>query len=138
VFAGFNDGPGQIPFFTPGTIAELDLPAGDYVIFAKLIVEQPSSPGGYEHAVPVGCKLTAGNDFDVANGVLNIHPLSYSYLDGSNITELTLQVVHSFSEPGSVVLSGSHASLAPSVRYRNLKIIAIEASSISNVFLGGN
>src|SRR5262249_56322 len=40
VFAGFNDGPGQIPNVVPGTLAELNLPAGDYVIFAKLIVEK--------------------------------------------------------------------------------------------------
>lgn len=54
---------------------------------------------------------------------------------------LTLQVVHSFSESGSVVLSAAHAgalTVTPQVQFRDLKIIAIEASHISNVFLGVN
>ena len=54
---------------------------------------------------------------------------------------LTLQVVHSFSESGSVVLSAAHRgglTVTPQVQFRNIKIIATEASHISNVFLGAD
>ncbi len=49
---------------------------------------------------------------------------------------LTLQIVHDFSTPGSVTLSCYEDDSSLDLYFSNLKITAIEASSISNVFLG--
>src|SRR5688572_11892421 len=76
VFAGFNDGPGAIPpgappmvgdppDYEPQPIAELDLPRGDYAIFAKLLLVNDDPYGAF-----VRCRLTAGADSDAAYVVL--------------------------------------------------------------------
>jgi hypothetical protein len=49
---------------------------------------------------------------------------------------LNLNVVHQFSVPGTVTLACQTFGFVQSARYSNLKIIAIEAASVSNVFLG--
>ena len=49
---------------------------------------------------------------------------------------MTLQIVHDFSTPGSVTLSCYEDDSILDLYFSNLKITAIEASSISNVFLG--
>ena len=145
VFAGFDDGPGQILFTLTGdlpTIAELSLPAGDYAIFAKLTVEAEPLFDASSFQRPVLCKLSAGSDFDEATVVLEkIHSESSGESDGSYRLGLNLQVVHRFNTPDRVVLSaafGGALSVTPQVQFRDLKIIAIQASDISNVFLGGN
>jgi hypothetical protein len=145
VFAGFNDGPGQILFTLTGdlvTIAELGVPAGDYVIFAKMTLEAEPLIDEFSFQRPVFCKLTAGADFDRASVVLEkIHTENPGNTDGSYATGLTLQVVHRFTSPGRVVLSAAHGgalAVTPQVQFRDLKIIAIEVSDISNVFLGSN
>jgi hypothetical protein len=143
VFAGFNDGPNMFPYnFAFETIAEFNLPAGDYVIFAKLTLEAlPEEHASYQQQVT--CRLTAGADFDESAVVLEQEHIERESFppDGSNVMGLNLQLVHSFNPPGSVVLSGKIGPpfyFSPPVRFRNLKIIAIEASSISNVFLDAN
>ena len=81
-------------------------------------------------------------DFDESGVVLEaIHSDGSGETDGSYRMGLTLQLVHSFNAPGTVVLSAAHEgtlAVMPRVQYRDLKIIAIEASDISNVFLGSN
>jgi hypothetical protein len=143
VFAGFNDGPIVFPRnFAFQTIGELNVPAGDYVIFAKLTFEalQDSVANIKAH---VTCRLSAGSDFDESAVVLEQdHAEGFSF-DGSDAMGLNVQVVHRFSAPGSVVLKGKFESpptfgIEPPVRFRNLKIIAIQASDISNIFLAGN
>ena len=65
IFAGFNDGPRDLPDFIFGEelpqIAKLDLPAGNYAIFAKLVVTakefEDSSVTRQELAF---CQLSAG------------------------------------------------------------------------------
>ena len=145
VLAGYRDGPGPIPFMVTGDlvrIAELQLPAGDFVIFAKLTVESEPLFNETSFQRPVFCRLTAGADFDEARTVLEaIHSEDSGSSDGSYAAGVTLQVVHSFTAPGRVVLSAAHAgafAVAPQVQYRNLKIIAIEAADISNVLLSDN
>lgn len=143
VFAGFNDGPTMFPrnlLFQ--TIGELNLPAGDYVIFAKLTFEALQDPVA-NIRTHLTCRLSAGIDFDEAAVVLEQEHTEGFSSDGSNVMGLNLQVVHSFSASGSVVLKGKFElppsfGVDPPVRFRNLKIMAIEASDISNVFLGGN
>jgi len=143
VFAGFNDGPIVFPEnLAFQTIGELNVPAGDYIIFAKLTFEalQDSIANIKAH---VTCRLSAGSDFDESAVVLEQdHAEGFSF-DGSDAMGLNLQVVHRFSAPGSIVLRGKFVlpptfGIDPPVRFRNLKIIAIEASDISNIFLAGN
>jgi hypothetical protein len=111
VFAGFNDGPGQLSYaLTPDfpTIAELSLPAGDYAIFAKLTVEAEPLFSEFSFQRPVFCKLTAGADFDDGTVVLEkIHNESSGESDGSYRLGVNLQVVHSFNTPGRAVLSAA-------------------------------
>jgi hypothetical protein len=70
-----------------------------------------------------------------------IHSENPGDLDGSYAAGLTLHVVHSFTAPGTVVLSAAHGgalAVTPRVRYRSPKIIAVEASDIPNAILGDN
>ena len=128
VFSGYNDGPGQIPGDLT-TIAQLNVPAGSYSIFAKLTAESELigvSPTRIE------CRLGAGVDFDAAGVVVEEALLPFlGYLD-----TLNLNLVHQFSAAGTISLACQTFPFAHPARYSNLKIIAIEAASVSNVFLG--
>jgi hypothetical protein len=125
IFAGFNDGPGQVPDDL-APIARLDLPAGSYAISAKLMLANEFG------SVRIGCRLSAGSDFDDAGVVVEESLLPFfPYLD-----TLNLSVVHHFTEPGTVTLACESLVGNQSTHYRNLKIIAVQGSSISNVFLG--
>jgi hypothetical protein len=136
IVAGFDDGPGTIPadgFNPPTQIAALDLPAGNYAIFAKMTLVQPTDDAA-DVAGNVSCRLTAEADFDDAQ--LSLEDLG-SFL--GNIQGLTLQVVHHFAAPGEVALACKDTTnVEDKVHYQDLKIIAIEAASLSNVFLGGS
>lgn len=134
VFAGFNDGPGTIPAdFSLTQIAALDLPAGNYAIFAKMTLVQPSDDMR-EVAGTISCRLTAETDFDDAE--LTLEDLG-AFL--GNVKGLTLQVVHHFAAPGNVTLAcRDGTNNTDQVSYKDLKLIAIEAASLSSVFLGGS
>ena len=128
VFSGYNDGPGQIPDDL-ATIAELHLPAGSYSIFAKLTAENDLTGVG---PTRIECRLGAGVDFDDAGVVVEEAVFPFvGYLD-----TLNLNLVHQFSVAGTVTLACQTFGSVPTARYSNLKIVAIEAASVSNVFLG--
>ena len=94
---------------------------------------QPSDDAA-DTAGDVSCRLTAETDFDDAQ--LSLQDLG-SFL--GNIQGMTLQVVHHFAAPGEVTLACRDTTNGEDkVRYQHLKIIAIEATSLSNVFLGGS
>jgi hypothetical protein len=134
IYAGFNDGPGTIPVdFSLTQIAALDLPAGNYAIFAKMTLVQPTDDLG-DAAGTISCRLTAEADSDAAE--LTLEDLG-AFL--GNITGLTLQVVHHFAAPGNVTLACRDGTNGKDqVSYKDLKLIAVEAASLSNVFLGGS
>lgn len=144
IFAGFNDGIGEITDIgfaeESPPIAKLDLPAGSYAIFAKLNVI--TSKLEFE-TVPskrsISCLLSAGNDFDRSSALLEESD-DLLTIDNDEVV-MTLQVVHRFTQPGEAVLRCSKgidfADDVP-VGFSNLKIIALEGSHISNVFLGNN
>ena len=145
IFAGFNDGPHDLPNFVFGEevpqIAKLDLPAGNYAIFAKLVVTakeiEESSITRKEFVV---CRLDAGNDFDRSNALLEVQDDRPILAFTNDEVVLTLEVVHRFAEPGEAVLRCSKGAFAGSadMEFSNLKMIAVESANISNVFLGGN
>ncbi|MFL1901137.1 hypothetical protein ACJWDR_18770 [Streptomyces tauricus] len=99
-------------------VGRLRLPAGSYTIFAKLNLDVAS--GGNQH---IRCFLRAGGDFDrsIANhdGTIAFMPMS-------------LNVVHTFAAPGSVVLRCGHVFAGGSTPVSFIKITAIRASSLSN------
>jgi hypothetical protein len=145
IIAGFNDGPLELPRFIIGEeipqIAKLDLPAGNYAIFAKLVVTAKQ-----HEELPVTvkeftqCNLSAGNDFDNSGALLEVEDDRPIVTVDNDRVVLSLEVVHRFAEPGEAVLrcsKGAFAGDSP-MEVRNLKIIAVEAGSISNVFLGSN
>ncbi len=96
---------------------------------------QPTDEGS-EFAGTISCRLAAEADFDDAELTLEDNG---GFL--GDIKELTLQVVHHFAKPGSVTLACvdtlNGLEGEDQVVYRDLEIIAIEAASLSNVFLGG-
>jgi hypothetical protein len=140
-----DDGPLELPRFIIGEeipqIAKLDLPAGNYAIFAKLVVTAKQ-----HEELPVTvkeftqCNLSAGNDFDNSGALLEVEDDRPIVTVDNDRVVLSLEVVHRFAEPGEAVLrcsKGAFAGDSP-MEVRNLKIIAVEAGSISNVFLGSN
>jgi len=145
IIAGFNDGPLELPRFVIGEeipqIAKLDLPAGNYAIFAKLVVTAKQQE---EQVVTVKefaqCNLSAGNDFDNSSALLEVEDdRPIAAIDNDRVV-LSLEVVHRFAEPGEAILrcsKGVFAGDSP-MQVHSLKIIAMESGNISNVFLGGN
>jgi len=145
IIAGFNDGPLTLPEFHGGEeappLAKLQLPAGNYAIFAKLVVAD-----SHVEELPVTtkefalCKLSAGNDFDRSNVLLETEDDRPINAFSNDEVVLTLEVVHRFTEAGEAVIACSRLpeTLPTPMHVRNLKIVAIEGASISNTFLGGN
>jgi hypothetical protein len=145
IIAGFDDGPRDMPRFTFGEelpqIAKLNLPAGNYAIFAKLVVSAKDFEGPPITRKELAlCKLTAGSDFDSSNALLEVEDDRPTIDSINDEVVLTLEVVHRFAEPGEAVLRCSKGPFSGDgpMELKNLKIIAIEAASISNVFLGDN
>lgn len=145
IIAGFNDGPFDLQRFIIGEdlpqIAKLDLPAGNYAIFAKLVVtakQQEELPVTVKEFAQ--CNLSAGNDFDNSGALLEVEDDRPIITVDNDRVVLSLEVVHRFPEPGEAVLKCSKGALGGDspMEVRNLKIIAVEAGSISNGFLGSN
>jgi hypothetical protein len=129
--AGFKNGPGDVPSVpavtdVAATIATLALPAGSYAIFAKLYLEDLVTADVSDYVVV--CRLEAGSDFDETTTHVFFGPWR---------SPLTLQLVHSFSSAGSVVVKCRDDRSPPNTAttYRFLKITAIEQGSVSNVAL---
>ncbi|HEX7296513.1 MAG TPA: hypothetical protein VF251_12210 [Pyrinomonadaceae bacterium] len=145
IIAGFNDGPFELPQFNVEgdlpEIAKLELPAGNYAISAKLVVEAKQ---GEEFPISrkefATCRLNAGNDFDESSALLEVEDDRPIQVSTNDQVVLSLQVVHRFAEAGEAVLRCSKGAFAgnPPMEVSNIKIVAIEGSSVSNTFLGGN
>lgn len=143
IIAGFNDGPLALPRVIIGEempqIAKLDLPAGNYAIFAKLVVTAKQQE---ELLVTVKefaqCNLSAGNDFDNSSALLEVEDDRPIVAVDNDTVVLSLEVVHRFAEPGEAILRCSKGVFAGDtpMEIRNLKMIALEGGEISNVFLG--
>ncbi|MGB2717772.1 MAG: hypothetical protein WBC51_26545 [Vicinamibacterales bacterium] len=132
VFSGFNDGPVPLPRESGQIdIATLELPAGYFAIFAKLTVVNNGFNDDENARDRVICKLNALPDFDNAETLVEENGVFFR----EAMAGLTMQLVHKFSSPGSVTLSCYEDDSIPDLYFTNLKITAIEASSVSNVFL---
>jgi hypothetical protein len=116
--AGFKDGPGPVPS-NMDTIGKLDLPAGRYVILAKMYLNFPAEPGAQS---AVECHLTTGADFDVSRA-------SGEFTKPSQHT-LSFMVVHDFNAPGNARVTC--LDFNGGVQYRFLKIIAMPVATFVN------
>lgn len=134
VFAGFNDGPGDIPTGTGveqhgdplPVIGSLPLQPDAYVVVAKLWVKNTSNL-----ALLVSCRLSAGADFDWVTVTV----------EANDRAAMALTVVHEFSEADFqpvAVVGCKDAALEAGTEWNDLKIIATQVSDIANVFLGGS
>ena len=133
IFSGFQDGPLALPTGFPAEIARLHLPAGNFAITAKMTITNTLDEGFDDR---VQCMLSAEADFDQAELVLSEDVRTVIQHPYNAAAGLTMQLVHHFGAPGSVALSCYEQDSQPDLSYRDLKIVAIEGSSISNVFLG--
>jgi hypothetical protein len=132
IFSGFNDGPVPMPSGFPVEIARLDLPAGSFAVSAKLTVTNTLGEGSDDRVL---CALRAEADFDLAELVLPEDVFTLIQHPYNAAAGLTMQLVHHFSAPGSVTLSCFEQDSQPDLSFQDLKITAIEGSSLSNVFL---
>jgi hypothetical protein len=129
--AGFKNGPGDVPSVpavtdATATIGTLSLPAGSYAIFAKLYVED--IPGSAtDPDTEVTCRLEAGADFDQSKTQV-LPPWQ---------AMISMQLVHTFSSSGSVVVKCRDDFPPPNTTttFNYLKVTAIEQASVSNVAL---
>jgi hypothetical protein len=101
-------------------VARLKVPAGRYVVVAKLFTGPPQQ-GTNDH---VRCDLSAGGDFDRV--VVNHDAITA-------FTSMSLNVVHRFSSPGTVSLRCGHVFSAGTTSLDFIKITAIRVRALSNV-----
>jgi hypothetical protein len=120
-YLGFKDGPQVIPF-APTPLGSLNLPPGQYVIFAKMWAVPPNLAGD----AAVTCTLKAGSDAD------EVHVS----LPNRNGHYLGLNVVHSFNSAGdAVVACNLNGNSNPFTELHDLKITAISVGELSKVGL---
>lgn len=101
-------------------IGRVNLPAGNYTIFAKMYPTVPL-PSGYKKTIR--CVLSAGGDFDQTvvehDGMIASVPI-------------TLNVVHTFPAAGPAILSCGYDYVAGDTYLRFIKVTAIPANQLSN------
>lgn len=103
-------------------VARLDLPAGAYVIFAKLFTGVPVALGGFAESVK--CELVAGGDFDQGFAT---HDAVTPY------TSISLNVAHQFSAAGTAALNCGHVFTNGKTTLGFVKISAVRVATLSNV-----
>jgi hypothetical protein len=101
------------------TVAQLNVPAGKYAIFAKLFMGPPFS--GLNEAVR--CELIAGVDFDRTQ--VN-HDAEIAF------AALSLEVVHEFPTAGSVSLNCGQLFTPGATSLGFVKITAVGVASLTN------
>jgi hypothetical protein len=101
-------------------VTHLNLPAGSYVIFAKLWTSFPAS----FLAETVECDLRAGGDSD---RIWDSHDGILAY------SSVALNVVHQFTGPGTADLNCGHVFTAGDTTLLDIKITAIRLATVSNV-----
>jgi hypothetical protein len=121
-FSGFWDGPEPLPLVPnpgvpPAPIAQLAVPEGSFVVFAKLAAVDLQGDEGFSDFVR--CRLSAGADFD----------RSFVTLGPDDIATLALGVVHTFPTADNVVVACAGTE---SANWAFLKVTASRVSELSN------
>jgi hypothetical protein len=119
-FSGFHNA--AIISGTTTYTANLNVPAGSYVISAKLSAFAGNNTSTTSYVEE--CQLTAGTNFD----------RSFTRLAGSSAEQtLSMQVVHVFGSAGTVSLTCNGTSSTASTLLEFVKITAVKVNSISDV-----
>jgi hypothetical protein len=129
VFQGSVAG-GDVPN-DPGTIGSLPLPAGKYLITAKLAVRPTNIGGNTDDYYDASCSLVAGSDVDSAS---ESDDTSDTWHFGRSGT-MSMIVTHEFTDPGSahVDCADSGDQSGPSdLFFNDLVIAAIRAGEIQH------
>jgi len=128
-FSAFKDGPGDVPT-NLSTIGSLSLPAGKYVIFAKVYIAQGSADPKKVQPNQVTARLEAGNDFDIS---VTTVPIASDSPFRSGAETVSLNVVHQFNGNGTAVVKlDKKPDTTPHLEWRFLKITAIQVDSFGN------
>jgi hypothetical protein len=118
-FSTFHDA--AVSLNGSGTVLDLDVPAGSYVIIAKARFQHFNGLDTQIH-----CKIQAGADFDESQtAVPNV--------SGANTGAMALMVVHSFASAGTAVLSCDDPQYNSTFSVYDSKITAIAVDDLSNV-----
>jgi hypothetical protein len=112
-FSKFANGPIVIPG-APATLTSLSVPAGKYVAIAKLYTSIAAGAG------VVTCTLEAGPDTDK----------SQTYVTATAPFAIALNVVHEFTNGGSIDVKCSTSAGAPTANF--IKVTAIKVGNLSN------
>jgi hypothetical protein len=118
-YSSYHDAPVSLPSAL-GKIESMRVPAGNYVVFAKLTVWN-----GENIDDTLTCELVAGADFDRSDTVLTGNSVPYA-----NYAAMALNVVHHFSRPGRVQLRCTGNGVTTTASW--IKITAIRVGSLSN------
>jgi hypothetical protein len=121
--AGFTDAVASrtlATFSGEQTIATLNLPAGDYLLSAKMWLENPT--GG---AVIPACFLRAGSDFDETRAFLEVNGGG-----SSNAAALPFELGHTFAAPGAVTLTCDVVGVA-GVLAQDPRISAVQVQTLT-------
>lgn len=131
VYSGFNDGPEDMPTGADApnhgenlpTIGTLRVPTGKYLVQAKLWF-QNFNEGHYI----LYCKLSeaGASDFDWVEATIRERQRF----------PITLTMVHEVTATGQLIVGCSDSNEGSSVKWRDLKITALQVPSISNIFIG--
>ena len=123
--SGFNDGPVHVQQ-TLSPVGTISVPKGNWLISAKLYLENVSSP---RTPVRVLCQLSAGGDFDESATTLgNLDQIL-------NSDSLAMQVVHTFDDASNEVSVNCGATGANKADAYMIKISAMKVGRLSNVGL---
>ena len=115
------------------TVATLNLPEGSFAVFAKMTLLNSTDDSIFADYDRVRCRLVAGEDFDEAT--VSVEERGDAAFPAGSEDTIGLNLVHRFTEPGTVALTCFASDHMENISARDLKIIAIEGSSVSNVFL---
>ncbi len=128
--SAFKDGPGDVPT-NLSTIGSLSLPAGRYVIFAKLYLAQGSADPKKVQSNQVTARLEAGDDFDVS---VTTVPIASDNPFRSGTEAVSLNVVHQFDSGGGAasVKLDKKPDNTPHLEWKFLKITAIQVDTLIN------
>jgi hypothetical protein len=101
----------------PKEIGRLALPAGTYSIWAKLFIKAAD-----DDRKNIQFRLQAEGDFDITTASRG----------GERAASVALNVVHNFSGPGNVVLTGAHQDDDGETDLGFIKITAVRGASLQN------
>lgn len=125
IFASFKNGPVDVPN-SLATIASLNVPPGNYAIFAKLWLED-IDPG---FDVSVHCRLSAGGNFDDSMASADNPTEGTAGVGDRARIPMALQVVNTFASSGTITLQCTDENTIEQARF--IKITAIRAASVTN------